>query len=282
MDMELWATGKFKPFDPAAREAILLTTGAMNPIHRGHVAMLHAAADRLRTEGYKVVRAYVSPSHDGYVQPKAAASCTIGLSAGFRLEVARRAVADDPLVAVGAWEALQPGDWPDFPEVCNDLQSRVGVLVYYVCGTDHATKCGLWNGMSEVGVVVVPRAGDNPRAEQPSKRVFVAGPAQGEAAGFSSTQVREALKDGDFDAASCLLSAGAAQFMLRPGVDEFAEFADDFRKIGVLPRQPTPPSQGAGAGRTVGITGCSYSGKARGHYHCEPPLPEGLPLSLSL
>ena len=233
---ELWPTSKFKPFDPAARVAILLTTGAMNPIHRGHVAMLHAAAVRLRTEGYEVVRAYVSPSHDGYVQPKAAASCTIGLSASFRLEVARQAVADDPLVAVGAWEALRPGDWPDYPDVCNDLRNRFGVRVYYVCGTDHATKCGLWSGMGEIGVVVVPRADDNPRAEQPSKRVFLAEPAQGEAAGFSSTQVREALKDGDFDTVRRLLSAGAAQFMLRPSVDEFAGFADDFRKIGVLPR----------------------------------------------
>ena len=75
--------------------------------------MLHAAADRLRTVGYDVSRAYVSPSHDGYVQPKAANAGTFGLSASFRVETARHAVAHDPLVDVGSWEACKPGGWPD-------------------------------------------------------------------------------------------------------------------------------------------------------------------------
>ena len=122
---EPWPTSKFRPSNPAARECILLSTGAMNPIHRGHVAMIHAAADRLRAAGYDVLRAYVSPSHDGYVQPKARGLSTLGLSAAFRLEVAQRAVADDPLVAVGAWEAQQPGHWPDFPQVC------IGRIAFY-------------------------------------------------------------------------------------------------------------------------------------------------------
>ena len=78
---EPWPTSKFRPSNPAARECILLSTGAMNPIHRGHVAMIHAAADRLRAAGYDVLRAYVSPSHDGYVQPKARGLRTLGLSA---------------------------------------------------------------------------------------------------------------------------------------------------------------------------------------------------------
>ena len=124
---EPWPTSKFRPSNPAARECILLSTGAMNPIHRGHVAMIHAAADRLRAAGYDVLRAYVSPSHDGYVQPKARRLSTLGLSAAFRLEVAQRAVADDPLVAVGAWEAQQPGHWPDFPQVCS------GRIACYYC-----------------------------------------------------------------------------------------------------------------------------------------------------
>jgi len=194
--------------------------------------------------------------------------------------VHRPQVADDPLVAVGAWEALKPGHWPDYPAVCKDLQQRVGgVRVYFVCGTDHATKCGLWKGMGEIGVVVVPRADDKPKPEEPAKRVFVARPAEGEAAGFSSTQVRKALAAKDFDAASRFLSAGAAQFVLRPSVGEFAAFAKDFEKVGVTsvpPAPPAPPSQGAGHGpRTIGITGLSRSGKGwvsgalKAHYEAQ-------------
>ena len=46
---------------------------------------------------------------------------TIGLTAPFRLALAAAATVPDPLVSVGAWEARQPGDWPDFPEVCAAL-----------------------------------------------------------------------------------------------------------------------------------------------------------------
>lgn len=121
--------------------------------------MLHAAAGRLHAHGFHVSQAYLSPSHDGYVQPKAAASGTIGLSAAFRLCAAQRAVEADPLVSVAAWEAAQPGERPDFPEVCEALRGRLGGgrRLFYVCGADHAARCGLGGGMGEVGVVVVPR-----------------------------------------------------------------------------------------------------------------------------
>ena len=53
---------------------------------------MHAqAADRLRAVGYTVVGAYLSPSHDAYVQPKAKGLGTFGFSSGFRLAIARKA-----------------------------------------------------------------------------------------------------------------------------------------------------------------------------------------------
>ncbi len=60
--------------------AVLLTTGAMNPAHRGHASMLHQARSRLEADGVAVLGAFVSPSHDAYVQPKAVKFGTIGLS----------------------------------------------------------------------------------------------------------------------------------------------------------------------------------------------------------
>ena len=187
---------------PARGLAVVLTTGGMNPVHRGHVVMLHQAANRLETAGYGVIGAWLSPSHDLYLQPKAKGMRTLGLSAAFRVEAVRRTVAEDPLVAVGYWESstdLHPEQWPDFPEVCRALQTELAntvslarkhVTVFYACGTDHAEKCGLYRGGRSWGVVVVPRAGERPQTENTENLVFVAEQAQGEIAAFNSTSVR--------------------------------------------------------------------------------------------
>ena len=192
-NMEPWPFTKFDFARDAGPKgsAVLLTTGAMNPAHRGHAAMLHQARLRLEADGVAVLGAFVSPSHDAYVQPKAASLGTIGLSSQFRLQAAQRTVADDPLVSVGAWEAQQSGNWPDFPEVCAALQAaltdlatshgREAVRCFYVCGSDHANKCGLWSSRPSMqwgGVVVVPRAGDAlAGSEDVSFCVYVAEPA---------------------------------------------------------------------------------------------------------
>jgi len=79
------------------------------------------------------------------------------------------------------------------------LRGKSGrVRIFYACGTDHAERCGLYNGLPpgpgrDVGVVVVPRQGEEPRREKPKRLVFVAEPAPGKVAGFSSTKVRQAL-----------------------------------------------------------------------------------------
>merc|ERR1719401_1470795 len=100
----------------------------MNPVHRGHVQLLHQARARLEEQGFIVIGMWLSPSHDGYVQPKAKALQTVGLTSAFRLEVARCAVSEDQLVSIGAWEAQQPGKWPDFPEVTSALDAEMGKL----------------------------------------------------------------------------------------------------------------------------------------------------------
>merc|ERR1719369_2533150 len=188
----------------------------MNPPHRGHAQLLHQAAARVEAAGFGVLGAWLSPSHDGYVQPKAKSLQTPGFSAPFRLELARKLVVEDDLVAVGAWECNPArGCWPDFPEVTWALQKKLEMLpgvnqskgshgyvqTFYCCGTDHANKCGLYSGMDAdrgMGIVVVPRAGDMAQAEQPERLVFVAEPSAGVAA-FSSTKLREALAKQDFE-----------------------------------------------------------------------------------
>jgi hypothetical protein len=150
--------------------------------------------------------------------------------------VAQRAVATNPLVSVGAWEAKREGGWPDYPEVCKALQEDIGssAQVFYVCGTDHASKCGLWHGMGDIGVVVVPRAGEEGglKAENASALLYVAGAAEGDAAGFSSTKVRAALAAGDLDEVTRYLGE-AAELLLEPSAEEHGAFASDYAQIGV-------------------------------------------------
>ena len=246
-----WPTTKLSAPPVDAVSCLLLTTGAMNPVHRGHVGMLQAAADRARAAGYHVLGSFISPSHDGYVQPKAASLGTFGLSARFRLEVARRAVVSVPLVAVASWEADFVGSWPDFPVVCSALQAQTGgeVRVLYVCGTDHATKCGLWKGTRKFGVIVVPRPGEAVCMEMDN--VLVSAPAAGDAASFSSTKLREAIRKRDEAAVLAFMGAPeAAALVLRPSAAEHEAYASDFEQIGILrpvaPPEPQPAAHPAG------------------------------------
>lgn len=200
--------------------------------------MLHAAAERMRNAGHHVCAAYLSPSHDAYVGPKAKSLGTLGLSAALRLELARRTVAEDSLVAVSSWEATYQGHWPDFPVVCKALQleatvAALGAQVFYVCGTDHAKKCGLTRGGRPFGVVIVPRAGETPPAERVSARVLVAAPAEGDAAAFSSTLLRAALRKHEEATVAAMTTPAAAALLLRPSAAEHSAFSDDYAKLGI-------------------------------------------------
>ena len=214
----------------------------MNPVHRGHVAMLHQAAARLELEGYAVLGGWLSPSHDAYLQPKARHLNTIGLSAAFRLEAARLTLSEDSLVEVGHWEASQPGHWPDFPVVCAALQQELrstllpgaDVTVFYVCGTDHADKCGLAYGMGRgLGVVVVPRAGQTTSKDDPASLVYIAEPALGDMADFSSTKVRDAISRRDIEYIGHAQSDHAAKLLLQPDRAQFQNYTEDYAKLGV-------------------------------------------------
>ena len=77
---ELWPLGPLELSVSRAVEAtacVLLTTGAMNPPHQGHAQLLRQAKLRLEAAGYQVWAAWISPSHDGYVGPKAVSKRTV-------------------------------------------------------------------------------------------------------------------------------------------------------------------------------------------------------------
>lgn len=223
--------------------AVLVTTGGMNPVHKGHIGILHQAAARLREQGFAVVAAFLSPSHDGYLQPKAKSQGTIGLSAHFRVALARKMLASDPYVQVGSWEAFFPGSWPDFPEVCQALRDEIlrGDLlpketkVFYVCGTDLAARCGLTVRKVADGVVIVPRAGDIAPMERPQKNVFVAFHTNADLEQLSSTKIRASLAKEPPDESYLrkALSDDAVEWLLRPQPEHAIHFQRDMELLGM-------------------------------------------------
>jgi nicotinic acid mononucleotide adenylyltransferase len=176
----------------------------MNPAHRGHAALLVSAREQLRSQGWDVVRAILSPSHDDYLRWKYGVR-TLRCPREHRLELARRMLSEAPDAAdieVGEWESgPQHHRWPDFPEVIEHYRAEaVEVLgpdatVYYACGEDHARYC---QGVAHLAVV--PRAvaaeGAPPRPD-----------------GLSSTAVRAALRRGDLRAVTEALGAAATRYI---------------------------------------------------------------------
>ena len=55
-----------------APTAVLLMTGALNPVHNGHLASLEFARQACEAQGVVVLGGFLSPSHDSYVGPKMA------------------------------------------------------------------------------------------------------------------------------------------------------------------------------------------------------------------
>ena len=99
-----------------------------------------------------------------------------------------------------------------------------------MCGTDHAVKCKLTKGNKNFGVVVVPREGDTLPAELPLKHVYCA-TVSNQTAGFSSTKVRNAMKEKNQAFLKEALSEKACEFLVNPTPEEKAKYADDFAKI---------------------------------------------------
>lgn len=253
-DHELWPMDKMRKMltfmeslkgKETKKYAVLLTTGAMNPVHKGHISLITQAKERIDADGYEVIGAWLSPSHDLYLQPKAKKLNTIGLSAPFRVEATRLSVLNNQLIDVGLWESslkLSGSDWSpsDYPKVCLALKEQIEkefgskygkITVFYVCGSDHARNNQLYKTQPEWGgVVVVPRAGEKTEKENPAIKVYVAKPSY-DTDDFSSTLIRKAIAENKQDIVKKMMPVHAARFLVDPTPKEYANFSDDFDKL---------------------------------------------------
>lgn len=172
---------------------ILISTGSLNPVHEGHVRAFDSAKRTLESEyGFTVAGGFISPSDSSWCTYKEY-GC---FRNEFRLELVRLAVADIPWLFADPWECSQSSAY-DFPDVCRDLIKKVDerfghgkVQIIYLCGADHASKCGLWRGGKSYGVCVVARPGYPYESKRAGDDVFVCNINEFNA---SSTEIRAAI-----------------------------------------------------------------------------------------
>jgi nicotinic acid mononucleotide adenylyltransferase len=177
---------------------VLLTTGALNPVHLGHVAMFDRARDALESEhGFDVVGGFLSPSHDAYLSGKHRDSAFFPASQ--RLAMCTAATTDHPLLAVASWESSVSGSWPDFPVVTTTLEDVLAerfpdedIVVIYLCGQDHFSHA---EASRLPAIAVVSRAGKSERTD--AARNIYAVRTDGPLSQLSATKVREALANED-------------------------------------------------------------------------------------
>jgi Icc-related predicted phosphoesterase len=161
---------------------VLLTTGALNPVHVGHLRNMERAKQAFERLGCAVLAGYLCPSGDRYVGSKMENKKPPGMPlhkvfapASVRVQLTSLACAGSDWLSSSSFEADRAARFIDFPEVQGELESFLlgsGYLrrngrdkVVYVCGQDHYEHCGLASGVRLAGdsqprcVAVVPRSG---------------------------------------------------------------------------------------------------------------------------
>lgn len=146
--------------------AIVVTTGAFDPFHTGHLDMVVAARDILEANGMRVAGGVVSPSHDAYVSTKrpdaADGAQRVAATAAALRRSGHRWLSVDPLEAVVATASV------NFTTVCDRVltvarrlaPAGCDVGVWYVFGSDNSGFAGAFRcPPAGCGAVMVRRGG---------------------------------------------------------------------------------------------------------------------------
>ena len=180
------------------KNVILLTTGALNPVHKGHINSLKLAQDCLESKGFVVEKLYLSPSSDIYLNSKKN-SGKIDHYYNFknRLKMCQLAVEDFKKennnekykIEVSDWEGKQPC-FVDFSGVVNHFEKDINnkdKLVFYICGSDHYKNV---KNTNLENVVVIKRDKEIVKLEN-NKNHFIV--EDNDNSDFSSTKAREII-----------------------------------------------------------------------------------------
>ena len=78
---------------PNRENVVLIKTGSLNPIHRGHISNMIKTKKYLEeVHGFNVIGGYISPTHDHYVRGKLAHQCILGVD---RIVMCQKAIEEE-------------------------------------------------------------------------------------------------------------------------------------------------------------------------------------------
>ena len=117
--------------------AVLVTTGGMSPIHRGHIEMMERAKEIAESQGYLVVGGFITPGHDSYVGSKYGG--TAAIPAEHRIRMVELATRDSDWLSCNPWPARYLPAEINFTDVVRHLRYSIppDIDVIYVHGTDN-------------------------------------------------------------------------------------------------------------------------------------------------
>jgi nicotinic acid mononucleotide adenylyltransferase len=196
--------------DATSKYAVLLTTGSMNPMHKGHAETLYEAARYLHHHNYIVTAGVISLSADFWFKGKEGHK----FSDDQRVAIARTQVqelntinAETHIPLIVSEAELQRGKNEDYPETYVHLKKELGNIseryeLFYVCGVDHAEKMLLQTNLPvefDLKHVIVIKRGTKELKGSDGDRFFALldPPKNAAAADASSTEVRRLLQDID-------------------------------------------------------------------------------------
>ncbi len=189
-------------------KAVVVSTGALNPIHNGHLYELELACNKLKENGFEIIKVILSPSSDAYLKHKG----NPYFKHDIRLQMCNVAIEHFKNVEGGVFSRFESTDYeektkgklcghPDFDEVYDHFEKEYkDCVVFYVCGSDHYEKCK--STLSGMNFVCVGRSGSKMKKIKPAegKYQFCVEVEENKFSDLSSTKVRDqlVLKDGKY------------------------------------------------------------------------------------
>ena len=105
--------------------AILLTTGAMNPIHLGHTDIMETAKRAIeKDQNIKVIAGFISPTHEIYLKDKARTTGMKLFPAADRLKMVQLATSNSDWLSCDEWECKQK-QFINFPDVAQQMAKKI-------------------------------------------------------------------------------------------------------------------------------------------------------------
>lgn len=125
----------------SGKKLVLLSTGSLSPIHRGHIQIMEEAKIFLEAQGANVLGGYLSTGHEEYIDFKLKEEA---LSTAHRLLLCAKALKDSDWLMLDPWEAIARKIAVNFTDVFCRLEAYLHhhispeIELVYVCGSDNA------------------------------------------------------------------------------------------------------------------------------------------------